>query len=221
MLEKIKAKLKDLSKEEMEELKTFLLSESSIGGELEESSTNSENKNLDTQSNENTPKEETAEENVPAVTPKDSKEESGAESIPVEEETSDERSIETESGQGLPLEDEDNAKDESFNTDEEQEQETQSEDDVDDLKIEKITPPTEDEDKLPSSEQITADDGEELPVDYGQIIDGLNAKVTALEAENASLKAKIDGAFGYSSKPSIPVKNNRLYDDCSDIVMHR
>ncbi len=57
--------------------------------------------------------------------------------------------------------------------------------------------------------------------EYKQIIDAQNAKISALEAENATLKNKVEGAFGYSSKVSIPVKTNKLYDDCSDVHIHR
>ena len=83
----------------------------------------------------------------------------------------------------------------------------------------------EDEDVVPQSDNITADDGTEIPVDYQQIIEGLNAKNAALEAENTSLKAenaglknKYEGAFGFSAKPSMPAKVNSLYDDAIDDV---
>ncbi len=57
-----------------------------------------------------------------------------------------------------------------------------------------------------------------MPVDYQSIIDGLNAKIMALEAENKELKAKTDGAFGLVAKPGMAVKANSLYDDdVSDI----
>lgn len=59
--------------------------------------------------------------------------------------------------------------------------------------------------------------GEEMPVDYQQIIDGLNAKNMALEAENRQLKAKVEGAFGLTGKPSGFAKANPLYDDATDI----
>lgn len=65
---------------------------------------------------------------------------------------------------------------------------------------------------------ITDNNGEELPVDYKEIIDGLNAKILALEAENSQLRAKTEGAFGFSVKPSAPTKVNPLYsDDTADI----
>lgn len=58
----------------------------------------------------------------------------------------------------------------------------------------------------------------EMPVDYQSIIDGLNAKIMALEAENKELKAKTEGAFGLVAKPGMAIKANSLYDDdVSDI----
>ncbi len=71
------------------------------------------------------------------------------------------------------------------------------------------------------SQQITDETGENIPVDYEQVVEGLNARIAALEAENASLKNKVDGAFGYSAKPTMPVKTNRLYDECSDVHFHK
>ena len=57
-----------------------------------------------------------------------------------------------------------------------------------------------------------------MPIDYQQIIDGLNAKNLALEAENKRLKARTEAAFGLSSKPGGYAKVNPLYDDdTSDI----
>ena len=68
-------------------------------------------------------------------------------------------------------------------------------------------------------EALTDDEtGEELPVDFKQIVDAQNAKIIALEAENKQLKAKVAGAFGYSSKPVMPAKTNRLYDENLDNI---
>ena len=64
-------------------------------------------------------------------------------------------------------------------------------------------------------------DGNAMPVDYEAIIEGLNAKNLALEAENKRLKAMTEGAFGFSAKPQAPVKVNRLYDDCADIKFRK
>ena len=69
-----------------------------------------------------------------------------------------------------------------------------------------------------TSEQPTDEQGEPVPVDYQDIIDGLNAKILALEAENMALRAKTEGAFGLASKSGDIVKVNPLYDnDTSDI----
>lgn len=69
---------------------------------------------------------------------------------------------------------------------------------------------------------VIDDDGAEMPVDYRQIVDALTAKNAALEAENARLKAKTEGAFGYSMKPPGAVKVNSLYDeDVSDLKFRR
>ena len=81
--------------------------------------------------------------------------------------------------------------------------------------------PTVDAEQEAPFANITADDGKELPIDYDQVIDGLKAKNMALEAENTRLKAKLEGAFGFSAKASAPAKVNRLYDDCSDIQIHK
>ena len=68
------------------------------------------------------------------------------------------------------------------------------------------------------SAPLQDEEGEELPVDYQQIIEALIAKNMALEAENTKLKAKTEGAFGLSSKPGEFAKVNPLYDnDISDI----
>jgi len=75
-------------------------------------------------------------------------------------------------------------------------------------------PAAEPESPPPAPVQDTDDD---MPVDYQQIVDGLNAKILALEAENASLKAKTEGAFGLTPRPGEPVKVRSLYDDTSDI----
>jgi len=60
-------------------------------------------------------------------------------------------------------------------------------------------------------------EGGDMPIDYQQIIDGLNAKNLALETENKQLKAKIEGAFGLTSKPGAFAQVNPLYGDTTDI----
>ena len=59
--------------------------------------------------------------------------------------------------------------------------------------------------------------GGDMPIDYQQIIDGLNAKAMALETENKQLKAKLEGAFGLTSKPGAFTPVNNLYGDTTDI----
>ena len=81
-------------------------------------------------------------------------------------------------------------------------------------------PTAEKEQEAPTA-SIVDDKGETLPVDYEQVIDGLKAKNAALEAENTRLRAKVEGAFGFTAKASAPAKVNRLYDDCSDIQIHK
>ena len=68
------------------------------------------------------------------------------------------------------------------------------------------------------AQAVVDDEGEDMPVDYKEIVDGLNAKIMALEAENAKLRAKTESAFGYSVKPSVGVKANPLFsEDTTDI----
>jgi len=77
--------------------------------------------------------------------------------------------------------------------------------------------------KQENSNASIADDetGEELPVDFEQIIEAQQAKITALQAENAKLKTRVEGAFGYSAKPAGSVKVNKLYDDALDLSFHK
>lgn len=49
--------------------------------------------------------------------------------------------------------------------------------------------------------------------EQGDIIAGLQAKVTALEAENAQMKAKFGGNFGYGSAPSMAKGKYQTKDD--------
>lgn len=84
----------------------------------------------------------------------------------------------------------------------ESEEQTQPSSDV----VEELAPP------------IINENGQELPMDFKEIIDGLNAKNLALEAEIKQLKAKLEGAFGLSSKPADFARTNPLFDDdLSDI----
>ena len=74
---------------------------------------------------------------------------------------------------------------------------------------------------IPEMRNEPAVEESEMPADYEAIIDGLNAKILALQAENQKLKAKTEGAFGYSSKIGGAVKHNCLYDDCDGLKMHK
>jgi len=69
----------------------------------------------------------------------------------------------------------------------------------------------------PAEQPLQDEEGGEMPIDYSQIIDGLNAKIMALEAENKQLKAKVEGAFGLTGKPAGFTAVNKLYGDTSDI----
>lgn len=78
--------------------------------------------------------------------------------------------------------------------------------------------PIEEAEEVQEQEQPLQDEeGGEMPIDYSQIIDGLNAKIMALEAENKQLKAKVEGAFGLTGKPAGFTAVNKLYGDTSDI----
>lgn len=76
-------------------------------------------------------------------------------------------------------------------------------------------------DDIPEMRNEHAVEESDMPVDYEAIIDSLNAKILALQAENQKLKAKTEGAFGYSSKIGGAVKHNCLYDDCDGLKMHK
>lgn len=76
-------------------------------------------------------------------------------------------------------------------------------------------PPVEESAALPD------DQGSEMPIDYRQIIDGLNAKNAALEAEISRLKTKVEGAFGLAGKPSAFAPVNPLYGNTDDIPRMR
>lgn len=77
------------------------------------------------------------------------------------------------------------------------------------------------EEEIPKMRKDVISEEEDIPMDYEQIIDGLNAKILALQAENERLRAKTEGAFGYSSKIGEGVRRNMLYDDCKDLRMHK
>ena len=72
-----------------------------------------------------------------------------------------------------------------------------------------------------AEQPLQDEEGGEMPIDYSQIVDGLNAKVLALEAENKQLKAKVEGAFGLTGKPASFAAVNKLYSDTTDIPLMR
>ena len=236
MLEELKAKLKNLSPEEIAELKAFLNSGSSEEAPAEETEpamekpeavetadekpaeTTEEGGDVaeETETAEATSEELPAEEEAPAE-PTEEKTE-GEEAIPAEEKS--EGTEEVTEGEGPTPEE----------TSEESKEEAPAEEapadpaaDEDDIPMMKkgMEAPMADDDVVPTSDNITAETGEEIPVDYEQIVEGLNAKIAALQAENASLKNKYEGAFGFSAKPSVPGKVNPLYDDAIDDVHFR
>ena len=219
-LKELKELMKALSPEEVEELKAYL--EESA----EETPTEEEAMPVAEEPAQETPSEEVAdapvEENAPAVEESgEETEEPSEESAPEESTPAEETSEETETG-------------EEETAEEPVEEETPTEEEKVEEQEEVATIPEEDdipamqrgiaesmEEPAEPAPNITAEDGGEIPVDYQQIIDGLNAKLAATEAENKMLKAKYEGAFGYSAKASVPTKVNRLFDDCSDIHIHK
>lgn len=223
-LEEIISKVKELTPEEMEQLKSLIVEDKTDETPTEEPEQTPElvEEPTEATTEDNTeevaPTEETTE---PAEENSGTDESETTEDVPAEEEKSEEPADnldETVSQDEEPVmekvsEDEGPTSEQT----EEPEPETSPEPSVDDddaliMKKGTDTP----------TENITADDGSEIPIDNQQIIDGLNAKIAALEAENASLKSKVDGAFGYSAKPTAPGKVNPLYDDAIDnIRLHK
>lgn len=222
-LEEIISKVKELTPEEKEQLKSLIVEDKTDETPTEEPEQTPEPVEE--------PTEATAEENTEEVAPieettEPAEENPGAdesettEDVPAEEEKSEEPA--------------DNP-DETVSQDEEPAMEKVSEDEgptseqTEEPEPETSPEPSVDDDDAlimrrstdAPAENITADDGSEIPIDNQQIIDGLNAKIAALEAENASLKSKVDGAFGYSAKPTAPGKVNPLYDDAIDNVRFR
>lgn len=82
-----------------------------------------------------------------------------------------------------------------------------------------IEAPLAQEELKPKAEEIQEEAAHNSELE--EVIEGLKARVISLEAENQELKSKFEGAFGYSSKPSSPVKVNKLYDDSFDLRLHK
>ena len=197
-LEELKSMLKELSPEEMEQLKSFITEDKTEETPTEEAEQTSETTESET-SEELPAEEQTSEE--PAV---DSDETAPTEEEPVMEKV--------DTDEGPASEETETPETETSETTEET---PATEDDA--LIMRKGVEPSPEE-TVATSENITADDGSEIPIDYKQIIEGQNAKIAALEAENASLKSRYEGAFGFSAKPSAPGKVNPLYDDAIDNI---
>lgn len=209
-LAKIKEMLKELSQEEKEELKGILntTDDTSEEAEVKEDSAveqatdeTSEDKEI-AQENSDEKAEDISEEKPEVVEPTEA------------EENSEEAAEQTETSEETA-----GAEEDANNEMETPTEEPVSEQEDDIPLMQKGVSASEDETVDDGS--ITAETGEKIPVDYEQIIEGQNAKIAALEAENASLRNKVEGAFGYSAKPSSPAKVNRLYDECEDIHFHK
>lgn len=161
-----------------------------------------------------------------------------AENVSDKEELVNENNVEEDNSEEI-VESEENAE-----TDEEKQEKVEDEKVVDEseeteseelenLNTEQLDPPQEEKsEEIPTmqkSGQVEDNDIvvppqaeiEEDLIEKEKIIEAQKAKIEALETENATLKSKVEGAFGYSSKASMPAKTNRLYDDCSDVHIHR
>lgn len=207
-LAELKEKLKELSPEELEQFKAFLTTDEESAEETKEPATETKEEEKTEGS---TSSEEKAEDNV--------KEEINAST----EEVTETEEKPAEAGETTPAEEvpttEENGEIEGIKETTEPEQTTEEDDDI--PQMTKGEPVGVGETDTVDNSSVTAETGETLPIDYEQIVEGLNAKIAALEAENASLKNKVNGAFGYSAKPSAPAKVNRLYDECEDVHFHR
>lgn len=206
-LAELKEKIKELSPEELEEFKGFLTANEESAEETQEPATEpkeEEKTEEETNINEEKAEEKVEEEAEPKIEvteteekPAEAEETTEAEEVPATEENGE---IEgKEEAETEPVE------------------ETEEEDDIPEM----VKMPTTESEETVDNGSITAETGETLPIDYEQIVEGLNAKIAALEAENASLKNKVNGAFGYSAKPATPARVNRLYDECEDVHIHK
>lgn len=220
-LEKLKAMLKELSPEEVEELKAFLntdteeskTEDASTANEVKDDNSVSEDKSEIEDAPAEQSSETPADETLTSV-------DQPAPDVKEGEDTSD-VSVSTESEEKTEeLTPEEQPSEENASTDESA---PTDDSDEEDIPMQKVGGKQSDDDVVDNS--ITAEDGETLPVDYDQVIDGLQAKITALEAEkksleaeNSALKSKVDGVFGYSAKASAPTRVNGLYDDAIDEI---
>lgn len=240
-LKQLKEMLKDLSPEEVDQIKAFL------NGEVEDTTNEPETTEKPVDEVESAETEKTKSEEVSesdGVVEESTKTEEGASSEESSDETTlDESTPEDESeSETTETVEETKSQDESVENVEEtekvaseeqnsaeSEQKTESEQpsngEDDDLVMRKLDDSITDEVVENSAEvpNLTDDEtGKELPVDYEQIIAGLNAKNAALEAEIKQLRAKVNGAFGLSSKAPMPGKVNHLYDEAADeLKLHK
>lgn len=204
-LAEIKEKLKELSQQEMEELKAFLTQDKEAPVEEVKEETSKAEEEVKSEENSNTKAEESKEaEALPEIKPQEAPNEQESNKG---KQTLEETEIKPKTAE--------NGEDEA--TKEEQQEPITTE--QDDIPIMQKGISTSEDDYVDGG-SVVAENGEELPIDYEQIVEGLNAKISALEAENASLKNKIEGAFGYSAKPMVPTKVNKLYDECEDVHFH-
>lgn len=204
-IEQLKELLKGLSAEDLKSLKDYLNSE--------DTSSDNENEVPNEANESNSTNEETVNDNVDS-----DNDATDTPDEPKEEQTSNETD-EVEDKPNVSENSEETTTDETIDNGNPESEPAETES-VEDIPAMQKVAPAEVEDENTANE-IVSDDGNKIPVDYEQIVEGLNAKIAALEAENATLKNKVEGAFGYSAKPSVPARVNRLYDDCEDIHIHK
>lgn len=229
-LEQVKSMLKELSPEEMEELKSLMVEDKTEDTPKEET----EQISAPLEESVEQTSEEASEEVAPTEETSESTEECSettqgetTEELPTEEEKSGEpadKPDETVPPEEEPVMekvnlDEGPASEETETAETETSESTEETSNIEDdsLIMKKGIEPSPEE-NVATSDNLTADDGSEIPIDNQSIIDGLNAKIAALEAENSSLKSRYEGPFGFSAKPTAPGKVNPLYDDAIDNV---
>lgn len=218
-LEELKKQLKALSQEEAEAIKEFLNSEVAEQTEAtEEATVEVDTEPASEASEANTEAEPAVEESAAIETEEAPAEEAMAETVEeVAEAAQTEEELgeaQTEAAEEQPITEEAEPSTEAVAEEEQTPSEEPQQDDIPSMQKGEAAVDEEAE-AIPNS--LVAETGEELPVDYEQIIEAQNAKIAALQAENASLKTKVEGAFGYSAKPANSVKVNRLYDDAVDV----
>lgn len=213
-LAELKEKLKELSPEELEEFKVFLTkdgAESEDAQKEEEPAVEPVTKTKEEETGKTPAAGKKTEELEPTV------------GVPKTEETTGASKKPAEAEETLPAEEDQELEERGENegAKEETEAETTAEDNDYIAPMAKSEPAGTGEADTVDDASTSAETEETSPTDYAEIVDGLNAKIAALEAENASLKSRVESAFGFSAKPDAPAKVKRLYDDCSDIHFHK